>query len=73
MNEKKDKLNEALLRCTMHYERISFARNKIKTHFTLNKENYLLLQPEELCSSFNNNYYNQNNNISSSRQQPTTI
>ena len=27
---------------------MSFARDKIKTHFPLNKENYLRLQPEEL-------------------------
>ena len=47
-NEKKDKLNEALLLCTIHCERMSFARDKIKTHFPLNKENYLRLQPEEL-------------------------
>lgn len=46
--EKKDKLNEAVLLCTIHSERMSFAREKIKKHFPLDKENYLRLQPEEL-------------------------
>lgn len=47
-NDYKDKLNESLLLCNIHSERMRFAREKIKIHFPLNRENYLLLQPEEL-------------------------
>jgi hypothetical protein len=46
--DKKDKLNEAVLLCTIHSERMSFAREKIKMHFPLNRERYIRLQPEEL-------------------------
>jgi hypothetical protein len=46
-NEKKDKLNESLLICTLHCDRMSFAREKIKMHFPLDKENYLRLPLEE--------------------------
>jgi hypothetical protein len=46
--EKRDKLNEAVMLCTIHSERINFAREKIKTNFPLDKENYLRLKPEEL-------------------------
>ena len=34
--------------CNLHSERMSFALEKIKIHFPLNKDKYLLLQPEEL-------------------------
>src|SRR6056297_1844716 len=47
-NEKRDKLNEAVLLCTIHSERMSFAWEKIKTHFPLDREKYLRLEPEEL-------------------------
>jgi len=47
-NEKRDKLNEAVLLCTIHSERMSFAWEKIKTHFPLDKEKYIRLKPEEL-------------------------
>ena len=47
-NDKKDKLNEALQLCTIHSERMSFAHEKIKMHFPLDREKYLLLQPVEL-------------------------
>lgn len=46
--EKKDKLKEALLLCTLHCERMNFALGKIKIHFPLNREKYLRLPPEEL-------------------------
>lgn len=42
------KLNEALLLCNIHRERMCFALGKIKMHFPLNREKYLRLQPEEL-------------------------
>lgn len=47
-NEKRDKLDEAVLLCIIHAERMSFAWNKIKLHFPLDREKYLRLQPEEL-------------------------
>jgi hypothetical protein len=47
-SEKMDKLNEAVMLCAIHSERISFAREKIKIHFPLEKEKYLQLQPEAL-------------------------
>ncbi|MCW0485051.1 hypothetical protein [Gaoshiqia sediminis] len=47
-NDKRDKLHEALQLCTIHSERMSFAHEKIKKHFPLDKEKYLQLQPEEL-------------------------
>ncbi len=47
-NEKSDKLNEALLLCTIHSERMNFAWGKIKTHFPLDREEYSRLKPEEL-------------------------
>lgn len=47
-SEKQDKLKEALLMCSIHSERMSFALNKIKRHFPLDREIYLQLQPEEL-------------------------
>ncbi|MGC9332026.1 MAG: toxin-antitoxin system antitoxin subunit [Bacteroidales bacterium] len=47
-NEKRDKLNEAVLLCTIHSERMSFAWKKIKTHFPLDREKYIRLKPEEL-------------------------
>jgi len=39
---------EAVQLCTIHSERMSFAWEKIKTHFPLDKEKYEHLQPEEL-------------------------
>lgn len=47
-NEKRDKLNEAVLLCTIHSERMNFAWEKIKTHFPLDREKYIRLKPEEL-------------------------
>jgi len=47
-HDKKDRLNEAVLLCTIHSERMSFAREKIKMHFPINRERYIRLQPEEL-------------------------
>ncbi|MEA3448986.1 MAG: hypothetical protein U9Q98_11170 [Bacteroidota bacterium] len=47
-NEKRDKLNEAVFLCTIHNERMSFAWEKIKTHFPLDREKYIRLEPEEL-------------------------
>lgn len=47
-NEKRDKLDEAILLCTIHSERMSFAREKIKMHFPLDRDEYLRLLPEEL-------------------------
>jgi len=41
-------LNEAILLCTIHNERMNFALRKIKMHFPLTKEKYLQLEPEEL-------------------------
>lgn len=46
-SEKRDKLNEALLLCNIHSERMSFAREKIKMHFPLDREKFLRLKPEE--------------------------
>jgi hypothetical protein len=47
-SEKRDILNEAVMLCTIHSERMSFALGKIKKHFPLEKEKYLQLQPEAL-------------------------
>ncbi len=47
-SDNRDKLNEALLLCKIHRERMIFALGKIKMHFPLNREKYLRLQPEEL-------------------------
>ena len=47
-SEKRDKLDEAILLCSIHSERMSFAFSKIKMYFPLNREKYLLLKPEEL-------------------------
>jgi len=47
-NEKRDKLNEAVMLSTIHSERMSFAREKIKMHFPLEREKYIQLQPETL-------------------------
>lgn len=46
--EKRDKLNQALQLCMIHSERMSFAWEKIKMNFPLDREKYLRLQPEEL-------------------------
>jgi len=48
MMEKRDRLQEAVLLCSIHAERMRFAWEKIKTHFPLDKEKYTRLQPEEL-------------------------
>ncbi len=45
---KSDKLKEAVLLCTIHSERMSFAWEKVKKHFPLNSEKYSFLLPEEL-------------------------
>ncbi len=45
---KSDKLNEAVLLCTIHSERMSFAWEKLKMHFPLDREKYIQLKPEEL-------------------------
>ena len=47
-DDKRDKLDESVQLCTIHNERMSFAWEKVKNHFPLDKEKYLLLQPEEL-------------------------
>jgi hypothetical protein len=47
-NEKRDKLYESVQLCAIHTERMSFAWEKVKLYFPLDKEKYLLLQPEEL-------------------------
>ena len=46
-DDKRDKLNEAMQLCTIHCDRMSFAWEKVKIHFPLDKEKYLHLQPEE--------------------------
>lgn len=46
--EKRDKLNEAVMLCTMHSERLRFARAKMIIHFPLEREKYVLLAPETL-------------------------
>lgn len=46
--ERLDKLNEAVQLCTVHSQRMSFAWEKIKIHFPLDKEKYLRLLPEDL-------------------------
>lgn len=47
-DDKKDKLKESVQLCTIHIGRMNFAWEKVKMHFPLDKEKYLLLQPEEL-------------------------
>jgi hypothetical protein len=47
-SEKRDILNEAVLICRIHSERMSFAWEKLKIHFPLDREKYMLLEPEEL-------------------------
>ncbi len=47
-NDKRDKLNESVQLCLIHIGRMSFAWEKVKMHFPLDKEKYLHLQPEEL-------------------------
>ena len=47
MTEKKDRLREAVLLCSIHAGRMRFAWEKIQKHFPLNKEKYTRLQPEE--------------------------
>jgi hypothetical protein len=46
--DKKDRLKEAVILCTIHSERMSFAYHKIETYFPLTPEKYNALQPEEL-------------------------
>lgn len=48
MMEKQDKLNEAVLLCSIHNERMSFAREKISAYFPLDREKYVNMTPEEL-------------------------
>jgi hypothetical protein len=45
---KRNKLNDAVLLCTIHSERMSFAWEKVKMHFPLDREKYIHLEPEEL-------------------------
>ena len=47
MMEKRDRLQEAVMLCSIHAERMRFAYEKIKKHFPLDKEKYTRLQPEE--------------------------
>ncbi|HSO89039.1 MAG TPA: hypothetical protein VLQ91_20980 [Draconibacterium sp.] len=47
-DDKKDKLKESVQLCAIHIGRMSFAWEKVKQHFPLDKEKYLNLQPEEL-------------------------
>lgn len=47
-NDKLDKLQEAILLCSIHYERMSFAWKKINSHFPFDSTEYLSLEPEEL-------------------------
>lgn len=46
--ERKDRLNEAVQLCGIHSQRMSFAWDKIKMHFPLDRENFLRLRPEDL-------------------------
>ena len=46
--ERLDKLNGAVQLCAVHSQRMSFAWEKIKIHFPLDKEKYLRLRPEDL-------------------------
>lgn len=46
--ENTDKLNQIVQLCNIHIERMSFAWEKVKKHFPLDKEKYLKLRPEEL-------------------------
>ena len=47
-NDHIDKLKEAVLLCSIHYERMSFAWEKINSHFPFDSNEYLSLAPEEL-------------------------
>jgi hypothetical protein len=47
-DEKQDKLNEAVLLCTMHIEKMSFAYKKLEKYFPLIPERYNALEPEEI-------------------------
>jgi hypothetical protein len=46
--EKRDKLNEAILLCAIHSDRMNFAWGKIKMYFPLDREKYIRLEPEKL-------------------------
>ncbi len=46
--EKVNKLKEAVLLCSIHCERMSFAFHKIEKYFSLDIEKYTQLQPEDL-------------------------
>jgi hypothetical protein len=46
--ERRNKLNEAVQLCAINSQRMSFAWEKIKMHFPLDKEQYLRLRPEDL-------------------------
>ncbi len=48
MNLKIDKLKEAVQLCSIHAERMNFARDRITRHFPLNRQKYLQLEQEEL-------------------------
>ena len=47
MDDKRDRLKEAVLLCSIHVERMSFAYSKIKKYFPLTVDTYSSLQPEE--------------------------
>ena len=47
-SEKRDKLIETVQLCNIHAKRMRFAWEKVKSHFPLDNEKYLNLQPEEL-------------------------
>ena len=58
ITEKRDRLREAAQLYSIHAERMSFAREKVKKHFPLDKEKYTLLQPEEFRGlNLSNNHY----------------
>lgn len=46
--EKRNKLNEAILLCSLHIERMSFAYMKVEKHFPLNTVKYKALEAEEI-------------------------
>jgi hypothetical protein len=47
-SKKRDKLTEAIQLCTTHGQRMSFAWEKIRLYFPLDREKYVQLEPEDL-------------------------
>lgn len=45
--EKADKLKEALLLCSIHHERMSYAHSRVSKNFPLNLESYANLKKED--------------------------